>query len=221
MSFLLALAACSAERDPAALDAQVAQAFYARNHDANLAAFDGLTVRVTRPVTQRDVTVLGHVYAISFCTEVVDVNGNRGTTDFTFNYSDWPPTQHDLMRRARRDSVGRAQLAALFKVPAAVARTTFATWAAQTVTEFKQLNPPPAPGTAGGEILTLRACVSQEGHPVLLTLGSGLEILHLPPDTENSVYWTKARRQFQRLGPSWYWRRPPATELAEDNPIGL
>ena len=221
MGLLVALGACAEERDPVAVDAQAAQAFYDQNHRADFAAFDGVRVRVTRPVVQRDVVVLGHVYAISFCAEVVDVQGHRGTSDLTFHFSDWPPMQHELMRRARTDSVGRARLAELFKVPPAEARAAFAGWAETVVRQLRALNPPPGPAGAGREVRALRACVSDEGHPVVLELASGLEIFYLPPDTENSIFWTKQRRAFQPLGARWYWRRPPPTEIKVDNPAGL
>lgn len=216
----LNLAACAAERAPDVLDAQVARAFYDQNRRADLSAFEGVTVRVTRPVLLRDVTLLGHVYAISFCTEVVDVRGYRDNAELTYYYSDWPPTQHDLMRRARPDSLGRERLGELFQVQAADAPATFAKWAGELVVKLKKLNPPWGPANANRDILTLRACVSKEGHPVGLKLASGVEIFYLPADTENSLYWTKERRELQRLGPNWYWRRPPATEIKEDNPAG-
>lgn len=218
--FSSALLACTPDRDPVSLDTQTAQAFYNQNRRADLAPFDGLTVRVARPVLERDVTVLGYVYAISFCAEVVDVRGYRGQSDLTFHYSDWPSAQHELERRARRDSVGRQRLAELFKVPPAQARAAFATWAAELIDVLKALNPPRTANDAGRRVLALRACVSREGHPVVCELASGLEIFYLPPDTENSLYWTKERRQYQRLGPSWYWRRPRAAAITTDNPAG-
>ncbi len=216
----LLLAACTPERDAAALDAETARAFYAHNRRADFTPFEGVTVRVARPVLERDVTVLGHVYAISFCTEVVDVRGYRGTSDLTYHYSDWPSTQHELMRRARRDSVGRERLAELFKVPRAQARATFAVWAEELVDNLKALNLPRVAANTGREVRTLRACVSKEGHPVVIGLASGLEIFYLPPDTENSLHWTRERRQLQRLGPHWYWRRPRAAQITVDNPAG-
>ena len=212
------LAACTSEREPATLDAETARAFYAQNQRADFTAFDGVTVRVVRPVVQREVMVLGHVYAISFCSEVVDVSGYRGINNLTYYYSDWPPEQHHLMRRARPDSLGRVHLGELFTVPARQAPDAFATWAADVVTKLKGFNLPHSPTS---EVRTLQACVSKEGHSIVLVLASGLELLYLPADTENSLFWTKQRRQYQRLGPYWYWRRPPAAEITEDNPAGM
>lgn len=214
---LAACTSCTTERDPAALGADAARAFHRHNQRADLTPFDGITVRVTRPVLERDTRVLGHVYSISFCKEVVDVRGYRATADLEFSYSDWPPMQHTLARRARHDSVGRQRLAELFNVRPAEARATFAAFAAETVRQFRQLAPPGAPA----EVRAIRACVSDEGHPTIVELTNGIELIHLPPDTENSLHWTKARRTFERLGPNWYWRRPRPTELTADNPAGM
>ena len=213
-----ATAACTPTRDPAAEDAQTAQAFYARNHTADFSPFEGVTVRVVRPVVRRDADILGHVFAVSFCKEVVDVSGYRAQADLTFTYSDWPSTQETLLRRTRRDSVGRQQLAELFRVPPAQARATFAHWADSLTLRFKALDQPHGP--AGAQLRTLRACVSDEGHPVLLELASGLRLFYLPPDTENSIFWTKERRSLNALGPHWYWRRPAPTALSAEDPTG-
>ncbi len=217
----LLLSACTPERDPIAADAALARAFHAQNRRADFSEFDGVTVRVSRPVLRNDVTVLGHVYAISFCSEVVDVRGYRATSDLTFTYSDWPPMQHELARRVRRDSIGQQTLAALFQVPPQQARTAFASWAATAVERFKALNPPRALTPTGREVRAVRACVSAEGHPVYIELASGLELFYLPPDTENSLYWTKKRRQYQQLAPQWYWRRRATPEITADNPAGV
>ncbi len=221
-TFLLAalLTACTPEHAPTTADARNAEAFYAQNHLADLTHFEGVSVRAARPVVQRDVHVLGHVYDISFCAEVVDVLGYRGTPGVTFHYSDWPPMQQELRRRSRHDSVGRQQLAELFKVSAPEADAAFTTWAAQTVDRFKQLNPPRGAVPARPAVRALQACVSGEGHAVIIELTSGLELFYLPPDTENSLFWTKQRRQFQRLGPHWYWRRRTAPDLPPVSPTG-
>ncbi len=201
----------------------IARTFYDQNHRRDLAAFDGVSIRVVRPVVQRDVTVLGYVYALSFCAEVVDVEGRRGTSDLTYYYSDWPTTQHALMRRARPDSLRRQQLATLFQVPVQRAEATFAQWAAETVTLFKEFNVPNAFRAPPRYLRSVSACVSKEGHPMRFGLANGVEVLYLPPDTDASLYWTQQKRRLQKLGPLWYWRRsaPDSASAARGLPDAL
>jgi hypothetical protein len=219
----LTLAACEEPVPRQEAVAAVAQAFYDQNHRRELDAFDGVSVRIVRPVLQRDVTVLGYVYALSFCAEVVDIEGHRGTSDLTYYYSDWPTTQHELMRRARPDSLRREHLATLFRVPVKEAEATYAQWAAETVEQFKALNLPHAFDAPPRYLRSLGACVSQEGHPILFGLANGVEVLYLPPDTDASLYWTQQKRRLHKLGPLWYWRTvtPDSATAARGLPDAL
>jgi len=215
---LLTLTGCLAETGEPDHQQLLAQKFYKQNQTQDLTAFDGISVRMTRPVLKNDATVLGYVYEISFCTEVVDVQGQRGAQGLTFYYSDWPDTEYQLERRGYEPQQLQ-QLAELFEVPEAQAKRAFVEWAEGTIGQFNLLHLPRAFDPPPTYVQELRACVSKDGHSVRFRLAAGIEVVHLADDTDDSLYWLREKKALRRLGPGWYWRPGRPQSLPVDQAV--
>lgn len=202
------LTACSSAPERSTPE-QIARAFYERNHAIDPKAFAGLTIVRERTIVQGTTARLGHVYSIQFCTEVVDVSGQRAASGPTYYYSDWPATQQRLVQ-AGLDSARQRQLATMFELPAAKAPAAFAEWAGELITRLNALRVPAAGGQPAREVRECHACFSADGQAVVFKLTGGVDVLYLAPDTEPSLYWTREKRRLHPLATNWWWR-PAAT----------
>lgn len=201
------LAACTPDPDTTRQDfrAQTAHDFFQRNRLTDFTPFAGVAVRLSQPVLKQDVTVLGYTYAISFCHEVEDVTGQRGSQEHVFYYSDWPARQHEI-RRAGITPEQRRFLQQHFRVRDWEAEGAFVTWAEEIIDQFKALNAPHAFAPPPRYLRALTACTTAEGPAVRFWLASGVEVDWLSAPAEASAYWQREAKTLHRLAPHWYWR---------------